>query len=79
MHFNQFFHIHWFSIRKATNREDKYKPNTERKNVAEIIIAKHRNGPVGKVELYFDETRVTFRDMEKDAYQQEPEEEESVL
>ncbi|MDD4990051.1 MAG: replicative DNA helicase [Candidatus Pacebacteria bacterium] len=59
-------------------REDKYKPNTERKNVAEIIIAKHRNGPVGKVELYFDETRVTFRDMEKGEYQQ-PEEEESIL
>jgi len=55
-------------------REDKYKPNTERKNVAEIIVAKHRNGPVGKAELYFDETRVTFRDMEKGAYQSETEE-----
>jgi len=60
-------------------REDKYKPNTERKNVAEIIIAKHRNGPVGKVELYFDETRVTFRDMEKGAYTQEEPEEESII
>ena len=46
-------------------REDKYKPNTERKNIADIIIAKHRNGPVGKVELYFDEPRVSFRDLEK--------------
>jgi len=55
-------------------REDKYKPNTERKNVAEIIIAKHRNGPVGKAELYFDETRVTFRDLEKGAYSSETEE-----
>ncbi|MDD5738846.1 MAG: replicative DNA helicase [Candidatus Pacebacteria bacterium] len=61
-------------------REDRYKPNTERKNVAEIIIAKHRNGPVGKVELYFDETRVTFRDMEKGAYQgADTEEEESII
>ncbi|PIR89734.1 replicative DNA helicase, partial [bacterium (Candidatus Gribaldobacteria) CG10_big_fil_rev_8_21_14_0_10_33_41] len=46
-------------------REDRYKPNTERKNIADIIIAKHRNGPIGKVELYFDETRATFRDLEK--------------
>lgn len=60
-------------------REDKYKPNSERKNVAEIIVAKHRNGPVGKVELYFDETRVTFRDMEKGAYQQTESEEESII
>ncbi len=47
------------------HREDKYKQNTERKNIADIIIAKHRNGPVGKVEVYFDEQRVTFRDLER--------------
>ncbi len=47
------------------HREDRYKPNTERKNIADIIIAKHRNGPVGKIELYFDEPRVSFRDIEK--------------
>jgi len=46
-------------------REDRYRPDTERKNIADIIIAKHRNGPVGKVELYFDEPRVSFRDIEK--------------
>ena len=46
-------------------KEDRYKPNTEKKNVADIIIAKHRNGPVGKIELYFDEPRVSFRDLEK--------------
>jgi replicative DNA helicase len=47
------------------HREDKYRENTERKNIADIIIAKHRNGPVGKVELYFDEQRVSFRNLEK--------------
>lgn len=46
-------------------REDRYMPDTERKNVADIIIAKHRNGPVGKIELYFDESRVAFRNLEK--------------
>ena len=61
-------------------REDKYKPNTERKNVAEIIIAKHRNGPTGKIDLYFDETRATFRDLEKGAFSEEPEpDEESII
>lgn len=46
-------------------REDRYRQDTERKNIADIIIAKHRNGPVGKVELYFDESRVVFRNIEK--------------
>ncbi len=48
-------------------REDRYRPETDRKSIADIIIAKHRNGPVGKVELYFDEGRVTFRNLEKGA------------
>lgn len=48
------------------HREDKYKPDTPRQNIADIIIAKHRNGPVGKIELYFDAPRVTFRSLETD-------------
>jgi len=46
-------------------REDRYKENSEKPGVADIIIAKHRNGPVGKVELYFDEARMVFRDIDK--------------
>lgn len=46
-------------------REDRYKPDTARRNIADIIIAKHRNGPIGKVELFFDEQRVSFRNLEK--------------
>jgi replicative DNA helicase len=46
-------------------REDRYRSDTSRKNIADIIVAKHRNGPVGKVELYFDESRVAFRNLEK--------------
>ncbi|PIR02234.1 MAG: replicative DNA helicase [Candidatus Nealsonbacteria bacterium CG_4_9_14_3_um_filter_35_11] len=45
-------------------REDRYRPDTPRKNIADIIIAKHRNGPVGRVELYFDEQRVSFKNLE---------------
>jgi len=47
------------------SREDRYKENSERQNIADIIISKHRNGPVGKVELFFDEARMTFRDVDK--------------
>jgi len=48
------------------HREDRYRPDTSKKNIADIIIAKHRNGPVGKIELYFDERRVSFRNLEKE-------------
>jgi replicative DNA helicase len=47
------------------HREDKGKDESERTNIAEILIEKHRNGPVGKVELYFDEKLTTFMSIEK--------------
>ncbi len=47
-------------------REDRYSPDTQRKNIADIIVAKHRNGPVGKVELYFDDRVVSFKNLEKE-------------
>lgn len=46
-------------------REDREKRNSERKNIAEIIIAKHRNGPIGQVPLYFNENYVSFKNLEK--------------
>ncbi|MDD5068269.1 MAG: replicative DNA helicase [Candidatus Pacebacteria bacterium] len=50
------------------HREDKQKEDTGRPNIAEIMIEKHRNGPTGKIELYFDEKRATFLSMEKSEY-----------
>jgi len=47
------------------HREDKYKEEEEKTNIAEILIEKHRNGPTGKVELYFDEKKTTFVSLEK--------------
>ncbi len=46
-------------------REDKVRENSERKNVADILIEKHRNGPTGKVQLFFHEESATFRSLEK--------------
>ncbi|HUC89025.1 MAG TPA: replicative DNA helicase [Candidatus Paceibacterota bacterium] len=47
------------------HREDKGKDESERTNIAEILIEKHRNGPVGKINLYFDEKTTTFMNVEK--------------
>jgi replicative DNA helicase len=45
-------------------RDDIYNTESERKNIADIIIAKHRNGPVGEVSLYFQANQTRFRDLE---------------
>ena len=47
------------------HRDDKGKEESEKTNIAEILIEKHRNGPVGKIELYFDEKTTTFLNLEK--------------
>jgi replicative DNA helicase len=47
------------------HREDKMNDDSEKTNLAEILIEKHRNGPVGKIDLYFDEKRVTFNSIDK--------------
>ena len=50
-------------------REDKSnqfsEENSSEKGVAKIIIAKHRNGPVGAVDVFFDERTVSFKDLER--------------
>jgi replicative DNA helicase len=46
-------------------REDKTRKDSARPNIADIIIAKHRNGPIGKVELYFNESQTSFKNLER--------------
>jgi replicative DNA helicase len=48
-------------------REAMYKRDIDvsRRNVAEIHVAKHRNGPTGTIDLYFDENRVSFKNLER--------------
>lgn len=59
-------------------REDKVNPNTPNPNVAEIIVAKHRNGPTGKIDLRFDQDAVCFREMAEE-YSQEDTEDEQIF
>jgi replicative DNA helicase len=43
-------------------REDKDNPESVMKNVAEILVSKHRNGPTGSVQLVFREELAQFVD-----------------
>ena len=47
------------------HRDDKMNENSDRPGIAEILIEKHRNGPVGKIDLLFDEEKTTFRSVDK--------------
>src|SRR5258708_38984751 len=44
-------------------RDEVYNPSTERRGVADIIIAKHRNGPTGTFCLRFEPQTTRFRDV----------------
>ncbi|HEU5298068.1 MAG TPA: replicative DNA helicase [bacterium] len=46
-------------------RDDYYNAETEKKNIAEIIIAKHRNGPIGQVDLFFHKEFSKFANLER--------------
>jgi len=41
-------------------RPDQYETDTLKQNIAEIVVAKHRNGPVGSIELVFRESLAKF-------------------
>jgi len=46
-------------------REDREKPDTPNKNVIQVIVSKHRNGPLGTASLYFNDTITSFSSLEK--------------
>lgn len=46
-------------------REDYYEKETEKKNIAEVLIKKHRNGPTGDVELFFQPEQTLFRSIDR--------------
>ncbi len=55
-----------FIYRKAADRNYRIEDlSDEEKNMAEIIIAKHRNGPTGSVKLFWDEKRVSYKNLDR--------------
>ncbi|HHX58425.1 MAG TPA: replicative DNA helicase [Candidatus Moranbacteria bacterium] len=50
-------------------REDRENPETENKQIIQVHIAKHRNGPIGQADLFFNEEFTSFQSLEK--YRQE--------
>lgn len=46
-------------------RDEYYHPDTEKKNISELIIAKHRNGPIGTIELVFAGQYTKFLNAER--------------
>jgi len=46
------------------HREDKFDHESEKKNLAELIVAKHRNGPIGQIPLRFFENNARFADLQ---------------
>lgn len=45
------------------HREELYNPHTEKRNIADIIVAKHRNGPTGQIPLRFFTAQTRFADL----------------
>ena len=45
-------------------RDEVYNPATERKNQADIVVAKHRNGPIGEVALYCNQAQSRFGNLD---------------
>lgn len=45
-------------------REEYYNPDTDKQNVTEILVKKHRNGPTRNIDLYFDRQQQRFRDLD---------------
>jgi replicative DNA helicase len=60
-----------FIYRKASDRGyNREELSAEELNKAEIHIAKHRNGPTGKIDLFFDEEAVSFKSIERTGLQE---------
>ena len=50
-------------------RDEQYDTDTDRKNIADILVAKHRNGPTGQISLRFVSEQTKFADL--DAYHED--------
>jgi len=46
-------------------RDEYYDPETDRKGITEVLIKKHRNGPTGGVEVFFNPAQMRFGDLDR--------------
>lgn len=46
-------------------RDEYYRPDTDKKGITEVLIRKHRNGPTGNVEIFFNPSQMRFADLDK--------------
>ncbi len=49
-------------------RDDLYNENSERPNQADLLISKHRSGPTGVVELYFNKNITQFSNLKRESH-----------
>jgi replicative DNA helicase len=49
-------------------RDEYYSPDTPDRGIAEVIIAKHRNGPTGTIKLLFDPQFTKFKNLAKPSW-----------
>lgn len=52
-------------------REDYYNPDTENQHITDLIIAKHRNGPTGKIQMYFHPENLRFMSLDRQSSHEE--------
>lgn len=45
-------------------REEYYNPESDKQNITEVLVKKHRNGPTKNIELYFDRVKQQFKDLD---------------
>ena len=46
-------------------RDDYYNEESEQQNILEINLVKHRNGPIGRIAVFFNRSKMIFRDLDK--------------
>lgn len=46
-------------------RDEYYHPDSDRKGITEILIRKHRNGPIGNLELFFNPAQMRFSTLDR--------------
>lgn len=49
------------------DREETYNPDSEKKGIADVIVAKHRNGPTGDIEMAFVKNIASFKNLYREA------------